>query len=62
MLCEVRGSGRLVALERSVLMRKTRSSSPPLWPYQISEISVCGSSTSLSLSSQDGIQNSTSGA
>ena len=43
MLCEVCGSGRLAALDRSVLMRKTRSSSPPLLPHQISEISVCGS-------------------
>ena len=46
MLCEVRGSGRLVALERSVWMRNTRSSRPPLSPYQISEISRCGSSVS----------------
>src|SRR5215469_4828852 len=55
MLCAVLGSGMLVALDRLVLMRNTRSSRPPLCPYQISEISVCGSVTSWSSSSQAGI-------
>jgi hypothetical protein len=62
MLCDVLGSGMLVALDRSVLMRKTLSSRPPLWPYQISEICVCGSVTSWSSSSQDGTQYSASAA
>jgi hypothetical protein len=52
----------LVALDRSVLMRKILSSRPPLCPYQINETCVCGSVTSWSSSSQDGIQNSASGA
>lgn len=60
-LCEVRVSGR-VALERSVRMRNTRSSRPPRLPYQISEISRCGSSVSWSRSSQDGIQKLASAA
>ena len=62
MLWPVRGSGMLVALERSVLIRKTRSSSPPRFPYQMSEISRCGSVLRVSSSSQAGIQNSESGA
>ncbi|MNG22076.1 hypothetical protein D3C84_1065230 [compost metagenome] len=61
MLWEVRVSGTL-ALERSVLMRKMRSSRPVRLPYQISEISRCGSSVNSSLSSQDGIQYVASGA
>ncbi|MCY1379978.1 hypothetical protein D9M69_677490 [compost metagenome] len=56
MLCAVRVSG-IEALERSVLMRNTRSSKPLRLPYQINEMSVCGFSTNSSLSSQAGIQN-----
>ncbi|MNG18031.1 hypothetical protein D3C84_1020570 [compost metagenome] len=61
MLWEVRVSGTL-ALERSVLIRKIRSSSPMRLPYQISEISRCGSQVNSSLSSQDGIQKLASAA
>ena len=52
----------MVALERSVRMRNTRSSRPLRLPYQISEISLIGSSVNWSRSSQAGIQKVASGA
>ena len=61
MLWPVLGSGMLVALDRSVLIRNTRSSRPPRLAYQISDTSRCGSVVSVSSSSQAGIQNSASG-